>query len=80
MSSSLMTGKSNHSEPGFALLFASTKPLEVEAAISYLDEEGIHSFKINKKDSSYIFGEIELYVEEDQLTRAQIILTENNLL
>ncbi len=75
-----MTEKTHSSEPGFRLLFSSSKPLEVEAAVSFLEEAGIPSFKINKKDSSYIFGEIELYVEEPDLTRAQIILNENNLL
>lgn len=76
----LMTGKTKNDEPGFVLLFTSTKPLEVEAAYSLLAEQGIESFKINKKDSSYIFGEIELYVEEQQLLAAKLILTENNLL
>ncbi len=75
-----MTGISPDKGPGFALLFSSSKPLEIEAAISLLTGEGITSFKINKKDSSYIFGEIELYVEVGNLTRAQLILTESDLM
>lgn len=75
-----MTGNAPPNEPHFALVFSSTKPLEVEAAVSCLEEAGIHAFRINKKDSSYIFGEIELYVEESRLIQAQMILTENNLL
>ena len=54
--------------------------MEVEAATSLLEEAGIESFKIDKKDSSYIFGEIELYVKEEDLAQATMILIENELL
>ena len=64
----------------FMLIYTSTKPLEIAAAISLLEEQDIPSYKINKKDSSYIFGEIELYVSSDLVNRAKLILTENDLL
>ncbi|MBL7925117.1 MAG: DUF2007 domain-containing protein [Bacteroidia bacterium] len=75
-----MTEKSPKPEAHFALLFSSNKLLEIEAAVALLDEQGIASYKIDKKDSSYIFGEVELYVSEENLVRAQLILTENDLL
>ncbi|MBK7966299.1 MAG: DUF2007 domain-containing protein [Bacteroidetes bacterium] len=62
------------------LIYTSTKPLEIAAAISLLEEQDIPAYKINKKDSSYIFGEIELYVSSDLVDRAKLILTENDLL
>jgi hypothetical protein len=64
----------------FALIYTSTKPLEIAAAISLLEVQDIPAYKINKKDSSYIFGEIELYVSADLVDRAKLILTENDLL
>lgn len=67
-------------EVDFTLIYTSTKPLEIAAAISLLEEQEIPAFKINKKDSSYIFGEIELYVSAELVDRAKLILTENDLL
>ena len=67
-------------EVDFLLIYTSTKPLEIAAAISLLEEQDIPAYKINKKDSSYIFGEIELYVSADLVDRAKLILTENDLL
>lgn len=43
--------------------------------IMKLEEEGIRVFYINKKDSSYNnFGQIELYVERDDVVRAKYII------
>ncbi len=67
-------------EVDFTLIYTSTKPLEIAAAISLLEVQDIPAYKINKKDSSYIFGEIELYVSADLVDRAKRILTENDLL
>ncbi len=67
-------------EVDFTLIYTSTKPLEIAAAISLLEEQDIPAYKINKKDSSYIFGEIELYVSAELVDRAKLILTENDLL
>ncbi|MFN0189838.1 MAG: putative signal transducing protein [Bacteroidia bacterium] len=64
----------------FLLVYTSTKPLEIAAAISLLEDQEIPAYKINKKDSSYIFGEIELYVSAELADRAKLILTENDLL
>lgn len=43
--------------------------------IMKLEEEGVKVFYINKKDSSYNnFGQIELYVERDDVVRAKYII------
>lgn len=67
-------------QPEWALVFTSNRPTEIEAAAALLEEQSIPSFKIDKKDSSYIFGEIELYVPEQLAPDARLILTENDLL
>lgn len=43
--------------------------------IMKLEDEGIKVFYINKKDSSYNnFGQIELYVQRDEVVRAKYII------
>jgi hypothetical protein len=61
-------------------IFSGTQPYQVSIAKALLENEGITCFEIDKKDSSYIFGEIELYVPESMADRALLILTENDLL
>jgi len=43
--------------------------------IMKLEDEGVKVFYINKKDSSYNnFGQIELYVQRDDVVRAKFII------
>lgn len=44
-----------------------------------LEEENIQAFIINKQDSSYHFGEIELYVHGDNVIKANRIITNEEL-
>ncbi|MCA5006597.1 putative signal transducing protein [Sphingobacterium bovistauri] len=41
-----------------------TKPLEAEIVKQMLEENDIAVVLLNKQDSSYLFGKIELYVNE----------------
>jgi len=66
-------------ENDFVLIYTSTRPMEIEAAIALLAEQDITAYTINKRDSNYIFGEIELYVHKDDVWRAHEILVENEL-
>jgi hypothetical protein len=61
-------------------VFSGNQPHQVSIAKAMLESEGITCYEIDKKDSSYIFGEIELYVPETMADRALLILTENDLL
>lgn len=74
-----MTDSSIPSKEDFCLLFTSNRPLEIEAAAAALQDEEIPSFQIDKKDTSYIFGEIELYVRKSDFDRAKSILQEHAL-
>jgi pyruvate carboxylase len=67
-------------EENFVRVFTSTAPLDIEAAKAILEEEDIPSYTINKRDSTYMFGEIELYVPAGAYLRAQVLLTTNDLL
>jgi hypothetical protein len=67
-------------QDGTVKVFSGTQPYQVSIAEALLEQHGIPCFVIDKKDSSYIFGEIELYVPADLADRALLILTENDLL
>jgi hypothetical protein len=61
-------------------IFSATQPYQSSIAKAILEEEGIQCFEIDKRDSSYTFGEIELYVTEEEADKALLILTQNDLL
>lgn len=44
-----------------------------------LDDAGIDSVIVNKKDSFYLFGELELFVHADHVIRAKRIINEESL-
>lgn len=75
-----MTASRNERNPDWVLIFTSDRLTEIEAAIALLEENAIPSFKINKKDSTYIFGEVELYVPDHLADQSRLLLTENDLL
>lgn len=57
-----------------ALAYSSDKAYKVELIKRYLADHGIISFSINKQDSNYHFGEIELYVNSDDVMRAKLLI------
>ena len=67
-------------EQEWVSIFSSTQMVVIEAAKVLLQENEIDSFQVNKKDSSYIFGDIELFVHAEEKDKALLILTENDLL
>lgn len=67
-------------EAGWEKVYSSDQSYQVEIVKALLTEQGITFFVMDRKDSSYIMGEIEVYVPENSSTEAQIILTENDFL
>ncbi len=55
-------------------IFESSSEALIEMSRQLLEEDGIDSVAINKKDSFYNFGEIELYVHRDNVIRAKQVL------
>ena len=51
---------------------------DVELKCALLKSHGINAVIINKQDSSYLFGESELYVPQDVVIRAKRVLNEEN--
>jgi hypothetical protein len=62
------------------LVYTSTDLYKIELIRGVLEGDGILSVEVNKKDSSYLFGEIELYVQVNDVLKArQIIDSHQNL-
>ena len=59
-------------------IFTSSKLYEIELIRGLLLENDIESFVINKQDSAYLFGEIELLVQFNDVLKAKQIITNNN--
>lgn len=60
------------------LIYTSDKSFRVEIIKQLLADNNIKAFSINKRDSSYLFGDIELYVYRDDVIRAKMLI--NNFL
>ncbi|ERJ58311.1 putative signal transducing protein [Sphingobacterium paucimobilis] len=51
--------------------------VEAEIVKQMLEENGVHAVLLNKQDSSYLFGKIELYVHEDMEQEALRLIKDN---
>jgi hypothetical protein len=61
-------------------VYSSSELHEIEIIKVLLAENGIASFEINKKDSSYIsVGEIELYVKPENEILSKVIISNYQL-
>jgi hypothetical protein len=55
-------------------IYTTSEEYQANLAKDILYEKGIASVIINKKDTNYLFGEVELYVERDDAIIAKFIL------
>jgi len=55
-------------------LYGSKVHYKTEILKALLEEQEIQAVIINKQDSAYLFGDIELYVKLDDMLKAQQIL------
>jgi len=51
-------------------------PYVAELIRQMLADHGIQSFIINKQDSAYKFGDIELFVDRDEVIKAKMLIQE----
>ncbi len=65
---------------GWTCIFSSAHLHEVEIMRGILDDNNINAIVVNKQDSVYLFGEIDLYVKfEDAFIANQIIKPAGNI-
>jgi hypothetical protein len=57
-------------------IFSSGQPYKTEMARQMLTDHNIQSFLVNKQDSAYKFGVVELYVNRDDVIRAKKLIQE----
>ncbi|MCB0515846.1 MAG: DUF2007 domain-containing protein [Chitinophagales bacterium] len=55
-------------------IYSSPQAYRIELARGILDENGIEGIVVNRQDSAYLFGEIELYVKQENALRASHII------
>ena len=66
-------------EKNWTKIFSSTNLIEVEILKQMLKENGVISIDINQQDSSYnMFGNINLYVQEQYVENATRLIEQNN--
>jgi hypothetical protein len=67
-------------QKGWQRIYFSDKPHLVEIAKTILKDNHIESVIVDKRDSSYIsIGELELFVKDDDVILAKLIIEKNNL-
>ncbi len=63
-------------EKNWVKLFITADPLQAEITKQMLDEHGVSAVIMNKQDSSYRFGQVELYVHESEEALARGLIAE----
>jgi len=63
-------------EANLVHIFSSGQPFKAEMARQMLTNHNIQSFLVNKQDSAYKFGAVELYVNRDDVIRAKKLIQE----
>ena len=63
-------------ETNMVHIFSSGQPFKTEMARQMLTDHNIQSFLVNKQDSAYKIGVVELYVNRDDVIRAKKLIQE----
>lgn len=66
-------------EKGWERIYSTNKVHMISIVRSLLQKNGIESVEINKQDSNYAFGEIEIFVREEDVIFAKILIKQNHL-
>ena len=58
------------------IVYTTNKMYEAEIVRQILGDHGINSFLLNKMDSAYQFGEIEIHVLGEDVMRSKLLIQE----
>ena len=61
-------------EENWIIVHSTNKEYLAEIIRQMLADNGIESFILNKKDSNYLFGDIEIYTLPDSVMRAKLLI------
>ena len=59
---------------GWKVVYADGFPPAVELRRAILEEHGIPAVVLNKRDSSYLFGFVELLVQDEDIEQAEALI------
>lgn len=63
-------------EENLVHIYSTAQPYTAELVRQMLVDKNIGAFLVNKQDSTYKFGEVELYVNRDDVIRAKMLIKE----
>ncbi len=66
----------NKTDENWALIYSTSDEVRSELIIQSLEEAGIKAVKMNKRDSNYLIGNIEVYVRLEDMGAAKTIVKE----
>jgi len=58
----------------WVIIYTTNLLFQAELAKQMLADNGIQAFIINKKDSNYHFGDIEVYVQPDDVIKSKMLI------
>jgi len=61
-------------EKDWVSIYSTDKLHKAGILIGMLSDNNIKAIEINKKDSSYLFGEVEIYVKSSDVIRAKYLI------
>jgi len=61
-------------ENDWICMFSTGQYYQAHLAREILDDQGIESVIVNKQDSTYLFGDVELFVRQNDVIKAKHIL------
>lgn len=64
--------------PIWTKIYTTSDPIKAELIKQLLEENDIEAVLLNKQDSSYLFGEVQVMVLESNSLKAQQIVINNN--
>ena len=66
-------------EAGWTKIFDTDKPYQADMLVELLEESNIVGVSVNKKDSSFFVGNDEVYVKDEDVEKAKVIINESGL-
>ncbi len=57
-----------------AMVYTTNRIYQAELLKQFLSDNGITAFSIDKRDSNYLFGNIEIYVNRDDVIKAKVLI------
>ncbi|MFM8432020.1 MAG: putative signal transducing protein [Bacteroidota bacterium] len=69
----------NEVKHDFKKVYITDKPHRAEIVMAVLEDHDIRTAMIDKRDSSYLFGDIEVFVAAEHIEKALDIIRQNDL-